>query len=161
MCFKETPASEYSSKDRCATKSLHFCVAKRQIPRKFVLAQALHSPGTHGPFLLQKQALCFLGLGAQDLSIRTVEERRTKLYSCSWPCMHSFFCVLHVEFSGTQTSVHFPGCMNLCLNDFQFSRKQPKLIQFWRKTTKCHVCRKGFLHKKTSCYPLLTLVVIS
>lgn len=54
--------------------------------------------------------------------------------------MHSLFCVLHVEFSGTQTSVHFPGCVNLCLNDFQFSRKQSKLTQFWRKTTKCHVC---------------------
>lgn len=90
---------------------------------------------------------CFLGLGAQDIPIKTgtgKESNRfsgTKIYFCSYPCTHSFFCVLHVEFSATQTSVLFPGCtfIILCLNDSQLLRKQPKLLQFWKKTTKYHV----------------------
>lgn len=68
MCIKETPASKDSGKDRCATKSLHFCVAEPKIPMKFVL----HRLHTHLAYasLSSPKHICFLGLGAQDIPIK-------------------------------------------------------------------------------------------
>lgn len=67
MCIKETPASEDSDKDRCATKSLHICVVERQFPLKFVLARVPHSSGIQVPLFYKIQAFFFfLVLGAQD-----------------------------------------------------------------------------------------------
>lgn len=130
MCFKETAASENSGKDRCATKSLHFCVSPWSVSwHRLCTHLAYRTPLLQNTGILFSTS-CFPRLGAQGIPIKTTtgkENNRfsgTKIYFCSYPYTHSFFCVLHVEFSATRTSVLFPGCtfIILCLNDSQLLR---------------------------------------